>query len=137
MPSTAVNNPAPRPVVPPQVERPRPPPPAVQAEEEQWLFTEEELLMTPSIMDGMKPEEEKAIRRKGVQFILQVGMMLKLPQTTLSSAAIFFNRFLMRNSLKHNKETGVKALHQYVWVSCPLPSEDEVSTLSPLKTMSE
>jgi protein BUR2 len=115
-------------------ERPRPPPPAVAAEEQQWIFTEEDLLQTPSILDGMSPEEERTLRRKGVNFILQVGMMLKLPQTTLSTAAVFFNRYLVRNSLKASK--GYKPLHHYVKppissslfsrlfreVNCPTPS---------------
>jgi protein BUR2 len=93
-------------------EPPRPLPPAVAEAERQWLFTEEELLQTPSIVDGMSPEEERALRRKGVNFILQVGMMLKLPQTTIGTAAVFMNRFMMRNSLK--ARPGYKPLHHYV-----------------------
>lgn len=93
-------------------ERPRPPAPAVVEAEEQWIFTEEELLQAPSIVDGMSPEEERGLRKKGVNFIQQVGMMLKLPQTTLSIAAVFFNRYLMRNSLK--PRPGYKPLHHYV-----------------------
>jgi protein BUR2 len=96
----------------PQRERPRPPPPAIVEAEMQWIFTEEELLLAPSITDGMLPEEERTLRRKGVGFILQVGMMLKLPQTTLSTAAVFFNRYLMRMSLK--PRPGYKPLHHYV-----------------------
>ncbi|KAF2267948.1 cyclin-like protein [Lojkania enalia] len=92
-------------------EPPRPPPPAVAEAEQQWIFTEEDLLQTPSIVDGMSSEDERTFRRKGVNFILQVGMMLKLPQTTLSTAAVFFNRFLMRNSLK--SRPGFKPLHHY------------------------
>lgn len=95
----------------PRREPPRPPPPAVVEAEQQWIFTEDELLQTPSIVDGMPVEEERMLRRKGVNFILQVGMMLKLPQTTLSTAAVFFNRYLMRNSLKPRQ--GYKPLHHY------------------------
>jgi protein BUR2 len=62
-------------------------------------------------VEGMPAEEERTLRRKGVNFILQVGMMLKLPQTTLSTAAVFFNRYLMRNSLK--PRPGYKPLHHY------------------------
>jgi protein BUR2 len=80
--------------------------------EQQWIFVEDELLQAPSIVEGMAPEEERTLRRKGVNFILQVGMMLKLPQTTLSTAAVFFNRYLMRNSLK--SRPGYKPLHHYV-----------------------
>jgi len=60
----------------------------------------------------MSPEAEKEIRSKGVNFITQVGIMLKLPQVTLSTAAIFFNRFLMRRSLQ--PKDGYKPLHHYV-----------------------
>lgn len=80
--------------------------------EKQWIFTEDELLRTPSIVDGMGVAEERELRGKGNNFITQVGIMLKLPQTTLATAAIFFNRFLMRRSLVSKKDH--KALHQYV-----------------------
>ena len=80
--------------------------------EQQWIYAEEDLAQAPSILDGMPVEEERTLRRKGVNFILQVGMMLKLPQTTLSTAAVFFNRYLMRNSLK--PKPGHKPLHHYV-----------------------
>ncbi|KAF2191178.1 cyclin-like protein [Zopfia rhizophila CBS 207.26] len=108
MPSTAVNSAGHRTTV---REPPRPPPPAVAEAEQQWIFSEEELLQTPSVVDGMPADEEKTIRRKGVNFILQVGMMLKLPQTTLSTAAVFFNRYLMRRSLV--AQAGYKPLHHY------------------------
>jgi protein BUR2 len=83
--------------------------------EQQWIFTEEELLRAPSIVDGMAPDEERSLRQKGNNFITQVGIMLKLPQTTLSTAAVFFNRFLMRRSLVSTAT--YKALHQYVSMS--------------------
>lgn len=76
------------------------------------MFTEEELAHTPSIQDGMSPDKEKEIRSKGINFIRQVGIMLKLPELTLSTAAIFFNRFLMRVTLVDHP--GAKALHHYV-----------------------
>ena len=106
-------------------EPPRPPPPAVVQAEQQWIFTEEELLQTPSICDGMSVEEERTLRKKGVNFILQVGMMLKLPQTTLSTAAVFLNRFLMRHSLKSSP--GNRALHHYV---SPPPNLPEPPSLT-------
>ena len=93
-------------------ERPKPPNPVAEAAEQQWLFTEEELLHTPSIEDGMKPEQEREMRYKGMTFIWQVGAMLKLPQLTLSTAGVFLNRFITRNSLV--SKDGFKALHHYV-----------------------
>lgn len=80
--------------------------------EEQWLFTEAELANTPSIQDGMSPEKEMELRAKGINFIRQVGIQLKLPELTLSTAAIFFNRYLMRKSLVDRP--GEKALHHFV-----------------------
>ena len=71
----------------------------LQAAESQWLFTEEELLRTPSILDGLPAEKERENRSKGVNFIIQVGIMLKLPQITLATAAVFLHRFYMRYSM--------------------------------------
>ncbi|KAK8170636.1 cyclin-like protein [Phyllosticta citribraziliensis] len=94
-----------------RVERPRPPNPVAARAEQQWIFTEEELLHTPSIEDGMSPADERELRRKGMNFVVQVGVMLKLPQLTLSTAGVFLHRFITRKSLV-NKD-GHKALHHY------------------------
>ncbi|KAL9123592.1 MAG: hypothetical protein Q9217_006992 [Psora testacea] len=72
----------------------------LMAAESQWLFTEEELLRTPSIIDGLPLEKERENRSKGVNFILQVGIMLKLPQITLATASVFLHRFYMRHSMQ-------------------------------------
>jgi hypothetical protein len=80
--------------------------------EAQWIFTEAELANTPSIQDGMSQAEETDMRAKGVNFIVQVGIMLKLPQLTLSTASIYFQRFLMRASLKKERN-GIPKLHHY------------------------
>ena len=93
-------------------QRPRSPERVLAEAEEQWIFDEEELARTPSIQDGMSAEKEKEIRAKGTNFIRQVGIMLKLPELTLSTAAIFFNRYLMRMTLVD--KPGKKALHHYV-----------------------
>ena len=77
--------------------------------ESQWIFTEEELLRTPSALDGISPESEREQRGKGCNFILQMGIQLKLPQLTLATASVFLHRFYMQNSLKKH--------HYYV---CPL-----------------
>ncbi|KAE8445808.1 hypothetical protein EG329_012866 [Mollisiaceae sp. DMI_Dod_QoI] len=79
-------------------------------ESSQWLFTEDEMLSTPSILDGLTPEEERVRRAKGVNFILQVGILLKLPQLTLAVASTFFQRFYMRKSLVPEKG----GIHQYL-----------------------
>jgi len=64
------------------------------------------------IRDGMPVETERELRRKGFNFILQVHMMLKLPQITLRTAAVFINRYSMRNSPKIRQ--GYKQLHRYI-----------------------
>ena len=65
----------------------------------QWIFTDTELAHAPSIIDGMDAEKERTNRGKGVNFILQVGVMLRLPQTTLATASVFLHRFYMRHSM--------------------------------------
>jgi protein BUR2 len=96
-------------------QRPRSPNSVLAESEQQWIFTEEELQHTPSVLDGMSVEEEKERRAKGINFILQVGVMLKLPQVTISTAAVYFNRFLMRVSL--DPKPPKKPLHHYVCCS--------------------
>ncbi|KAK4495931.1 hypothetical protein PRZ48_013199 [Zasmidium cellare] len=93
-------------------QRPKSPNRVLAEAEAQWLFTEAELANTPSIQDGMSQAEEKELRAKGVNFIVQVGIMLKLPQLTLSTAAIFFQRYLMRASLMKARD-GIPKLHHY------------------------
>ncbi|KAJ0424100.1 cyclin-like protein [Aspergillus carlsbadensis] len=73
--------------------------PVLLAAQAQWLFTNEELTRAPSQLDGMKMEQENVSRSKGVSFITQVGIMLKLPQLTLATAAVYFHRFFMRYSM--------------------------------------
>ncbi|KAH0604354.1 uncharacterized protein H6S33_006731 [Morchella sextelata] len=68
--------------------------------ESQWIFTEEELLRTPSVLDGLSPEAEREQRSKGCNFIVQLGIQLRLPQVTLATASMFLHRFYMQNSLK-------------------------------------
>jgi hypothetical protein len=92
--------------------RPKSPNRVLAEQEAQWLFTDAELANTPSIQDGMTQAEEKDLRAKGVNFIVQVGILLKLPQLTLSTAAIFFQRFLMRASLK-SARSGIPKLHHF------------------------
>lgn len=82
----------------PPVKRPPPAPsnPVLLAVQAQWLFTDEELTRSPSQLDGMSLKEENLNRSKGVNFITQVGIMLKLPQPTLATAAVYLHRFFMR-----------------------------------------
>jgi hypothetical protein len=87
-------------------------------ESSQWHFTEEEVLSAPSIMDGLSPQEERCRRAKGVNFIIQAGILLKLPQLTLATAAVFFQRFYMRKSMVPEK----MGVHHYVRFPSSNPS---------------
>ena len=93
-------------------QRPKSPNRVLAESEAQWIFSEAELANTPSVQDSMTQAEERDIRAKGVNFIVQVGIMLKLPQLTLSTAAVFFQRFYMRASLKKERN-GVPKLHHF------------------------
>lgn len=65
----------------------------------QWIFSPAELQRAPSILDGMDIRQEQSNRSKGVNFITQVGMLLKLPQLTLATASVYLHRFFMRHSM--------------------------------------
>ena len=109
--------------VPTEMDIPLRQPPALPSEilqiaETHWLFTEAELQRTPSILDGLSQEKERECRSKGVNFILQVGIMLKLPQITLATASVFLHRFYMRHIMQsapgrpgfHHYEVGATSL---------------------------
>lgn len=67
----------------------------------QWLFTSSDFHHdTPSRTEGMSEETELLNRRKGINFITQVGILLKLDQITLATASIYFQRFYMRHPLQ-------------------------------------
>ncbi|KAL6236894.1 hypothetical protein BDW75DRAFT_205570 [Aspergillus navahoensis] len=93
----------------------RPPPassnPVLLAAQKQWLFTDEELSRSPSQLDGMTVETENLNRSKGVNFITQVGIMLKLPQPTLATAAVYLHRFFMRYAIADKPER--PGIHPY------------------------
>jgi hypothetical protein len=76
----------------------------------QWFFTQEEIISSPSILDGLPPTEERLRRAKGVNFIYQAGILLELPQITLYVAGVFFHRFYMRRSMVEEKQ----GIHHYV-----------------------
>jgi protein BUR2 len=81
----------------------------------QWLFTEEEVRNSPSVHDGLSVAEEVSRRAKGVNFITQAGILLKIPQLTLGTASVFFHRFYMRYSMVPEKG----GIHHYVRSSLP------------------
>ena len=97
------------------------PPPALPNEilliaESHWLFTEQDLHFTPSVVAGLSTIQERENRAKGVNFILQVGIMLKLPQITLATASVFLHRFFMRYPMVEDKVT-LRPHHHYYSVA--------------------
>ncbi|CAG7990798.1 unnamed protein product [Penicillium olsonii] len=75
------------------------PNPVVDAEQQKWLFSEEEFSRTPSRRDNIEREKEDYIRHRAVDFIWQVSLMLKMPPQTSMTASVYMHRFLMRYSL--------------------------------------
>jgi protein BUR2 len=75
----------------------------------QWFFAQDEVVSSPSILDGLPPAEERLRRAKGVNFIYQAGILLELPQITLYVAGVFFHRFYMRRSMVEEKQ----GIHHY------------------------
>ncbi|KAG0271379.1 hypothetical protein BGZ95_000812 [Linnemannia exigua] len=88
----------------------------------QWYYQKEEFYGTPSQISGLSFSIEKESRHKGIAFIMMVGMHLKLPQLTMATAALFFQRFYMRRSFKDYKYYDVAATCIY------LASKTEEST---------
>lgn len=68
--------------------------------DQQWYFTKDELLDTPSINAGYTYEAEQIDRTKGCLYILAVAAKLNLPQLVIATACTFFHRFYMRHSMK-------------------------------------
>ncbi|KAL2315943.1 Cyclin pch1 [Schizosaccharomyces pombe] len=67
----------------------------------QWIISKDQLVFTPSALDGIPLDQEEIQRSKGCNFIINVGLRLKLPQTALATANIYFHRFYLRFSLKN------------------------------------
>lgn len=95
------------------------------ASSSQWLFAKSEVLSSPSVQAGWAPDQENVTRAKGIQLISEVGQKLRLQQTTIATAAMFFHRFYIRMSFI--------AYHHYVRLpfhtvslspSGPLPLQD-------------
>ncbi|KAL8954152.1 MAG: hypothetical protein Q9222_000036 [Ikaeria aurantiellina] len=97
--------------MPPLRQPPAPPNDELLMAESQWIFSDNELLRAPSILDGLSPEKERENRGKGVNFIFQVGIMLKLPQVTLATASVLLHRFFMRHSMV--EVSGRPVFHYY------------------------
>ncbi|KAJ5135291.1 Cyclin [Penicillium bovifimosum] len=91
------------------------PNPVLEAEQQKWLFTEEEFERTPSRIDKIERGKEDYIRHRAVEFIWQVSVMLKMPPQTSMTATVYMHRFLMRYSLMGQyQEKGSDLMHPKV-----------------------
>lgn len=91
------------------------PNPVIDAEQQKWLFAEEDFERTPSRNDKIEREKEDYIRHRAVEFIWQVSLMLKMPPQTSMTATVYLHRFLMRYSLMGQyPEMGSELMHPKV-----------------------
>jgi cyclin L len=74
-----------------------------------WLFTAEELEMTPSRVAGVPAETERRIVARTAQFLQECCRELMIPQLTISVALKFFQRFFMLESMAEHKPPKVAA----------------------------
>jgi hypothetical protein len=65
-----------------------------------WMFPSEVIeQLTPSREKGMSAELEKKYRREGAKFCFNAGNTLKLHRDAVATAAVYFHRFFIINSL--------------------------------------
>lgn len=86
---------------------------AKRSRKNRWLFSASELATnTPSVREGMPYKAELIQRSKGVNFIVQVGSHLKLPQMTVNAASTFLHRFYLRHAMSkyHYYDMGATCL---------------------------
>lgn len=69
------------------------------AEDNPWLFTEEEVTETPSRVMDVPAHVEAQVVAKTARFIQECGRELNVPQLTVSVAIKFFQRFFMLESM--------------------------------------
>jgi transcription initiation factor TFIIIB Brf1 subunit/transcription initiation factor TFIIB len=65
-----------------------------------WYFSREELKKLPSIGPTMSEAQVRSLTQKALEFLTMVGMKLRLPQLTIATAVVMFQRFFVVNSLK-------------------------------------
>lgn len=65
-----------------------------------WFFDKADFKKTPSIVDGITPENEARYRREGARFINKVGTKMNLRYDTMATGVAYFHRFYMCHSFK-------------------------------------
>ncbi|KAK9947036.1 hypothetical protein M0R45_012473 [Rubus argutus] len=67
-----------------------------------WYFTKQEIEDSPSRRDGISTKKESHLRSLYCSFLQEIGMKLKVPQLTISSAMMLCHQFYMRQSHAKN-----------------------------------
>ncbi|KAI9245118.1 cyclin-like protein [Phascolomyces articulosus] len=69
---------------------------------DQWYFSKDDFLCTPSVMEGMTVQQEQMDRTKGCLYLLAIASKLNFtrPQLAVATACTFFHRFFMRQSMQ-------------------------------------
>lgn len=78
-------------------------------DERVWLFTAEEIDVTPSRCDGVSSETELLILSRTAQFMQECCRHLMLPQLTIAVALKLFQRFFMLESMAAHKPPKIAA----------------------------
>ncbi|KAL6207465.1 hypothetical protein ACLB2K_018423 [Fragaria x ananassa] len=77
-------------------------PPEAQCPVRKWYFTKQEIEDSPSRRDGISMKKESHLRSLYCSFLQEIGMKLKVPQLTISSAMMLCHQFYMRQSHAKN-----------------------------------
>ncbi|RIA81412.1 cyclin-like protein [Glomus cerebriforme] len=89
-----------------------------------WYFKKTDFLShSPSRYDGISVTDEKKLRSKGIKYIVQVCVNIKLPQIVIATASVYFHRFFMRKSFRefHPYDVGGACVLLAVKVEEPKP----------------
>ncbi|EOR00123.1 hypothetical protein E3P92_01608 [Wallemia ichthyophaga] len=72
------------------------------ARRDQWIFSDEEVLHTPSVAAGLSASDELRDRIRGVNWLLRIGVTARVRSDSLYNACLYFHRFYMRKSLQQH-----------------------------------
>ncbi|KAI8839887.1 cyclin-like protein [Chytridium lagenaria] len=67
------------------------------------VVSAERLLLTPSNKDGIDRDVETELRMFGTGLIASMGILLRLPQTTIATAQVLLHRYYFAASFKGNR----------------------------------
>lgn len=75
-----------------------------EAADTTWRLTREELRASPSVLDGLSPEDEELFRRVECEYLASAGWRLFKRRETVATAMYLFHRFFSRRSMrKHDR----------------------------------